>query len=99
MILEEVKSLIAQDTRFVYKGKGNNLGLYATDSDTYIDFTKRIGNKSFGKSTILLLQDNDLGLLIKIEMWLPSYCEWYTVFEGYLETPQDFITIFRLLGI
>ena len=98
-MIEEVKQLIDKDSRFKHIGRGNNLGLYSTDKNDYIDFNKPIGGKSFGRATIFLFKEDANGLNIKIEVWLPSYCEDYTLFEGWLESPKDFTTIMRLVGI
>jgi len=98
-MIDEIKQLIEDDDRFHFQGRGHNLGVYTTDKTIFVDFKKAIGGKSFGRLAIFLFEHTVNGVNIKIDAWLPSYCEWYTIFEGWLESADDYTTITRLLGI
>jgi hypothetical protein len=105
MIYEQCKLVLQDDERFHYIGRGANLGCYSTipkgenESAGFINFTKNLGKKGFGSVTILFHKEDTEGLEIKIDVYLPSYCDTYTFFEGFLESIEDFDCILRMLGI
>jgi len=104
MIFDKVKLQLDSDTRFKYRGHGANLGIWSTsemvkDDIEFYDFKKDVAHKGFGAVRIWVYEENQDGLNIKIEIYVPSWCDWDTMFEGYLETPEDLNTIIRLIGI
>ena len=97
---------------FYYHGRGNNHGWWASYEKTgeqtienpglapMVDLIKPISGKTFGHITILVLDSQEqYGLNIKIEVFLPSYNEFYTVFEGWVSMVIKLYSLFNLLGI
>lgn len=98
-LLQQVKEIINSDNRFHYIGRAANEGVWETDPDSFITFSKNIARKGYGKARLTIFQQNENGLEIKIQIYIPSYCEWDTFFEGFLETIDDYHTIIKLIGI
>jgi len=103
--IEIIKAKLNADERFHYHGKGANEGLWATREKgdntvgELIHLKKNLANKGYGAFEILLFQEDENGLEIKIQMYVPSYCEWDTFFEGFAENENDFDRIMVMLGI
>lgn len=64
-----------------------------------IDLKKDLARKGYGSFRITLFEETNQGLELKIEMYVPSYCVTDTFFEGFVESLEDFKSIFRMLGI
>lgn len=73
---------------FEYKGHGSNIGVWVTDD--FQALTKPFGD-SFCRAKFRLCAylPNQYGNQIKIEIFLPSVCEWETIFEGYIYSVSD----------
>lgn len=93
------------DHRFHYHGKAANGGVWMTrpkgtdDGQGMIDLKKPHSGKRTGEVRVYFYGIDDDGLEMKIEIYLPSYCEYYTFFEGFIETENDFDRVFVMLGI
>jgi hypothetical protein len=101
-LYEKCKSILESDDRFYYRGRGANLGVYSTSENQevgFINFTKNLARKGYGAVTITFFEESKEGLEIKLDVYLPSYCEENTFFEGFLESIEDFNSVLRMLGI
>mgnify|MGYP003631437687 CR=1 FL=1 len=103
-ILEYAKKVLLDDTRFFYLGKGNNLGMWSTvlkeDEITgFIDFTKPMGQKTSGCARVILYAMGEHGLEFKIDLYIPSHCEWYAFFEGHVMENEEFDLILKATGL
>lgn len=104
-MLGEIKEILEEELKFNYLGRGNNLGIWATykkgdeEYDGMIDLKKDIGGKGYGTVRLFIFGSTEQGVEIKIEIYLASYCEYYTFFEGFVETIGEFNTILKCLGI
>lgn len=45
----------------------------------------------------ILYQEDEQGVEFKIRMYVPSYCEWDTFFEGFAETENNFDRVMVML--
>ena len=105
MIQDEIIQLLSADERFHHHGRGNNIGVWATykkgdeEYEGDIEFKKDLAQKGHGTVRIFLWSEDKQGVAGKIEAYIPSYCEYYTFFEGFWETADDFKAIFRMLGL
>jgi len=105
MILDYVQARLNTDSRFHYIGRGANDGHWRTTPkgqdpwETSVDLKKIYGYKNFAAVMITLFNEENYGVWMKIEFWLPSYCEWSTHFEGYIEKEEDYDNLFRMLGL
>jgi hypothetical protein len=90
------------DDRFYHQGRGANLGVWSTsppDVLEMIDLKKNLAKKGYGAFMIRLYKEDEQGLEMKIEMYVPSHCEWDTFFEGFVETESDFDRLMVMLGL
>lgn len=105
MIVDKIKQLLEEDDRFYYHGNGNNLGVFASykkgekEYEGMIDLKKDLGQKGYGTVRIFLFKEDKQGLELKIEIYLPSYCQYYTFFEGFIENEIEFNLVLKMLGI
>lgn len=64
---------------------------------------KSISGKKFVGLKIKLLAEDKHDpkhcVSVRIEFFIPSYCEWATVFEGWISCKEDLINVFILLGV
>ncbi len=97
-LIEIIENKLHSDERFVFDGVGFNHGSWST-GDVFFDFKKNIGGKGFGKVRIILFKEDSEGVEMKIEIWVPSYCEWYTFFEGFIESEDDYKRVLVMTGI
>ena len=95
-IVDYIKSDIHADDRFESKSPGSNIGVYESD---LLHLHKDIGKKGLGKVRIWVRADTCDGIDLKIEIYLSSYCEWDTFFEGFLENLDDYHRVLVMLGI
>lgn len=112
-LLETIKEKLNADTRLNYGGRGNNQGYWKsyTSSEKYdkdehdnprngiIELKKRIGQKGHAAVRIWLYKVDEEGLEMKIEMYIMGYYEWYSMFEGFVETEQDFDRLMVMMGL
>lgn len=97
------------DSVLYYKGRGANNGDWnswkekGTRTDNYITFTKPHSYKTGGHALVRYYYNEYPELYsgheFKIEMWINSYCEWYDVFEGWVDSIDELKTIFKCVGI
>lgn len=103
-LLQYIRVKLNADHRFHYLGRGNNLGAWSTrprgeTNACYIELFKPMGGKLAGRVDIILYEhvDGEVSLTIQIE--LPSYCETYTFFEGWVETTHDYNRLLVMCGL
>lgn len=105
MIFEQVKEFLDNDERFYYQGRGANLGVWRTSQkgeELYtgnVDLKKELARKGYGAFQVILFEETEQGLELKITMHVPSYCVEDTFFEGFCESLDDFKSVFRMLGL
>ena len=90
--------------RLHYLGRGNNLGIWSSrpkgsPNVSFIELFKPMGGKDIGVPTIVLHEETENGLYLSIKIHLPSYCEEYTFFEGWIETKEDFDRVMVMVGL
>jgi len=87
----------------LYKKKHNPLTLAQYESNLedceWTTFNKNIANKGFGMVRVNILSESEDGIEIKISIYVPSYCDYDTFFEGWLQDEKDIHTVIRLIGI
>lgn len=96
-LIDLIIKKINSDQRFVFLGRGNNNGVWQTES--FLDLKKNIAKKGIAKVRIFLFQQTKDGLEFKIEMQIISVYEWESMFEGFVENEDEFNLIMRCLGI
>ncbi len=100
----QVAYILNEDERLYYRGRGANLGVWSSSKkgtdyhNTTIDFFKNMGKKGFGAVRITLFEEGKDGLEMHVEYHLPSYCEWHTFFEGFIENIDDLNRMFVMIG-
>lgn len=103
--IEKIKEKLNADKRFNFLGRGANQGVWATrergsdEIGEYIQLKKDLAQKGYGAFEIYLFKESDQGLEFKVRMYVPSYCEWDTFFEGFAESENDFDRVLVMLGI
>jgi len=104
-MIEYIKEKLNSDERFNYLGRGANEGCWATrkkgeDSPgKFIDLKKNLARKGYGAFEIMLFEESEEGVELKITMYVPSYCEWDTFFEGFVESESDWDRVMVMLGL
>ena len=99
-IFNKITNILIKDNRFNLIG--NHLWATRTnfeDIGEFIFLKKHLAGKGYGSFEIQLFQENEQGVEIKIKMYVPSYCEWNTFFEGFVENENDFIRLMVMLGL
>lgn len=104
VLTTQISDILNADDRFHYKGRGANLGVWLTTDNEeapteLIRLHKNLASKGYGAFKITLFNENIQGLELKIEMFVPSFCEWETFFEGFIQTKEDFNRVLIMLGI
>jgi hypothetical protein len=93
------------NSKFNYIGRGANDGHWRSSpkgEEPYtvmIPLSKVYGYKDQAAVQVTLFNEGEIGTWMKVEFYLPSYCEWSTHFEGFLETKEDIHHVFRMLGL
>lgn len=94
------------DSILYYKGRGGTNGVWESwekDKYTYFELTVPHSWKTTGKAQIYyyINEHPDLysGHEFKIDIWLNSYCEFYTMFEGWVDSLDELKTIIKCVGI
>jgi hypothetical protein len=91
-----------------YKGRGANNGVWGSfkgkeEGSPFLDLLKPHSWKTFGQAKIYYYineyPESYDGHEIRIELRLNSYLEWDTVFEGWIDTLDEFKTILKCIGI
>jgi len=94
------------NSKYYYQGRGANIGVWATfpnRTDTtgsqWIEYTKTISGKQSGYGSIWIYEEGEWGFNIKIEMYIPSYAELATVFEGWIKDVEGLTFILDAVGL
>jgi hypothetical protein len=95
------------DSFLYYKGRGANNGVWEsfTKEDKYsmIELLKPHSWKTLGKIRILYFineyPEEYTGYEFHIEIYLNSDCEFYTMFEGWVDSTEELKTILKCIGI
>lgn len=102
-LLEKIKDRLNADERFHFLGRGANEGMWATTERgrpiNFINLKKPLAQKGYGAIEIVLFSSSEYGVEMKIRLYIPSYCEWDTVFEGFMENENDFDRIMVMIGL
>ena len=96
------------DTFLHYKGRGANNGQWESWKDKEheydtIELLKPHSWKTIGKVRLLYYineyPEEYQGHEFHIEVWLNSYCEFYTMFEGWVDSLDELKIILKCIGI
>lgn len=103
--IDKIKAKLDSDARFHFLGRGANEGVWATREKgeegcgNFIELKKNLAKKGYGAFEIYLYEETEQGVEFKVRMYVPSYCEWDTFFEGFLENENDFERVMIMLGL
>jgi len=104
-LITKIREKINADDRFTYHRRGSYYGMWSTRKKdelgcgTLINLKKNLAKKGYGAFEIIIYQQNEQGIEIKIQMYVPSLCEWNTFFDGFIETETDFDRVMIMLGL
>lgn len=104
---KQLVEYLMTNKRFVYHGYTGTYffmsyekGEPGYNSYPYTDFKRLHSGKNPSGVRILIFSEEDTELVnLKIEIYLNSYCEWTTFFEGWIDNMEEFEIIFKAVGL
>lgn len=92
-----------------YKGRGANNGVWESwkskkeIGDNFINLPKPHSWKTLGHIRLWYYTneypDDYIGHEIKVDIYLNSYCEFFPMFEGWVDNIEELKTIFKCIGV
>ena len=92
-----VAGCLDSDRRFKHLGRGANNGVWETEEIIY--FRKNMAKKGYGFTRVSVFDASKDGLSLKIEIHVPTYGDWETFFEGFIESTTDFDRVLVMTGL
>lgn len=104
---KQIVEQLQADDRFYYHGYTGTFFFmsYEKGEPEYCSFPtedlKRLhsGKNPSGVRILIFSESNTELVNYKIEIYLNSYCEWYTFFEGWVDNIEEFNIIFKAVGL
>lgn len=103
---KEIVEYLLSDNRFYYIGYSGTHFIASwykgdTTKGNFIPLNKAHSGKTSAKVEILIFTDNyetnEVELTIKL--YLPSYLQWDTFFDGWVENLEEFKLVMKMLGL
>lgn len=97
-VQKEILKLLLNDDRFIYSSAVSHF--FKTKEDEFIQLNVEHSGKSLAQCKICVHNDDvDDSISLVVELYLNSYCEWYTHFDGWIWSIDDFKFVLKALGI
>jgi hypothetical protein len=106
---QEIVEQLSKDVRFYYHGYTGTFFFRTIGevdkedsfSGDFLELNKRQSDKSLAKVRFYIHTDRfeTKECHFKIEMYLNSYCDWDTFFEGWVESIEEFNLILKSVGL
>lgn len=103
-VREQIIDYLHTDERFYHHGKTvTDFFMSWEKGDKYqgdfLDLKKSHSGKTLAKAQILVFTNDCEEVELKVELYLNSYLEWETFFEGWVENLDEFKTVLKMVGL